>query len=124
MQEVIKVEKLSKSYHGKEVLSDLNLSIQSGTVFGLLGANGAGKSTSIECMLGTKKADEGTSVILEMDPVAKRKQLFEHSASSTQRITFDNDCCFPSIDTLHDPVSIVDVTIHVVFRITGLVRMK
>ncbi len=91
MQEVIKVEKLSKSYHGKTVLSDLNLTIQSGTVFGLLGANGAGKSTSIECMLGTKKADAGMSTILGMDPVAKRKQLFERVGVQFQEAHYQNE---------------------------------
>ena len=51
MGEVIKVEHLSKSYQKTQVVSDLNLSVKAGSVFGLLGANGAGKSTSIECML-------------------------------------------------------------------------
>ncbi len=91
MQEVIKAEKLSKSYHGKQVLSDLNLSIQSGTVFGLLGANGAGKSTSIECMLGTKRPDTGTAVILGMDPVTKRKQLFERVGVQFQEANYQNE---------------------------------
>ena len=48
--EAIKVEHLSKSYQGKQALKDLNLSVEQGRVFGLLGANGAGKSTSIECI--------------------------------------------------------------------------
>lgn len=48
-----------------------------GTVFGLLGANGAGKSTTIECILGTKKADEGTVRLLGQDPKKQRRSLFE-----------------------------------------------
>ena len=39
---------LTKSYQGKTVLSGLDLSIKRGTVFGLLDANGAGKSTTLE----------------------------------------------------------------------------
>ncbi len=54
MSEAIIVEGLTKSYAGKIVVDHLNLSVKCGTVFGLLGANGAGKSTSIECMLGIK----------------------------------------------------------------------
>ncbi len=91
MQEVIKVEKLSKSYHGKQVLKDLSLTIGAGTVFGLLGANGAGKSTSIECMLGTKKADSGTATILGMNPVVKRKQLFERVGVQFQEANYQNE---------------------------------
>lgn len=59
MSEAIYVEGLTKAYNGKTVVKHLNLSVKSGTVFGLLGANGAGKSTTIECMLGTKQADSG-----------------------------------------------------------------
>lgn len=57
MQTVIKVEQLSKAYNGQPVLDRLCISVQAGTVFGLLGANGAGKSTAIECILGVKSAD-------------------------------------------------------------------
>lgn len=77
MQEVIKVEQLSKSYDGKTVVQDLNLSIKSGMVLGLLGANGAGKSTSIECILGIKKQDYGSVTILGMDPKSDRKRIYQ-----------------------------------------------
>lgn len=55
MSEAIFIEGLTKTYAGKTVVDHLDLSAKSGTVFGLLGANGAGKSTTIECMLGTKQ---------------------------------------------------------------------
>lgn len=55
MEYVIKVEKLSKSYESCVAVENLSFAVKKGTVFGLLGANGAGKSTSIECILGTKK---------------------------------------------------------------------
>lgn len=77
MSEAIFVEGLTKSYNGKTVVENLNLSVKSGTVFGLLGANGAGKSTTIECMLGTKQADSGTVSLLGKDPKKCRRTLFE-----------------------------------------------
>ncbi|MFJ6959966.1 MAG: ATP-binding cassette domain-containing protein [Ligilactobacillus ruminis] len=48
-----------------------------GKVFGILGANGAGKSTIIECMLGTKTADSGSVSILGCDPKKDRRTLFQ-----------------------------------------------
>ncbi len=75
--EAIKVEHLSKSYQGKQALKDLNLSVEQGRVFGLLGANGAGKSTSIECILGTRKQDGGAVSVLGMNPRKDRKKLFQ-----------------------------------------------
>ena len=77
MSEAIFVEGLTKAYHGKTVVDHLNLSVPSGTVFGLLGANGAGKSTTIECMLGTKQADSGTIRLLGQDPKKHRRTLFQ-----------------------------------------------
>ena len=77
MSEAILVEGLTKAYHGKTVVDHLNLSVKSGTVFGLLGANGAGKSTTIECILGTKQADAGTVRLLGQDPKKCRRALFQ-----------------------------------------------
>ena len=77
MSEAIFVEGLTKSYNGKPAVDHLSFSVQSGTVFGLLGANGAGKSTTIECMLGTKQADAGTVRLLGQDPSRQRRRLFE-----------------------------------------------
>lgn len=77
MQEIIQAEGLTKSYNGKPVVDGMSLSVGRGVIFGLLGANGAGKSTAIECILGTKKADRGKATILGMDPLADRKKLFQ-----------------------------------------------
>ena len=77
MQNVIEVCRLTKSYGQLRAVDDVSLSVTRGMVFGLLGANGAGKSTMIECILGTKKADSGQVFILGMNPQSDRKALFE-----------------------------------------------
>lgn len=77
MQEVIRVERLTKFYDRLLAVDDVSLSVHRGMVFGLLGANGAGKSTMIECILGTKKADKGQISILGMNPRTDRKTLYE-----------------------------------------------
>lgn len=77
MHEIIKVEQLIKSYDKQLAVNNVSFSISRGMVFGLLGANGAGKSTTIECILGTKKADGGQVSVLGMHPLSNRKKLFE-----------------------------------------------
>lgn len=77
MQEIMKVEQLTKSYGKLPAVNNVSFSVSRGTVFGLLGANGAGKSTTIECILGTKKADSGHVSVLGMNPRENRKKLFE-----------------------------------------------
>lgn len=77
LNNVVEVANLSKSYHKNKVLDNLTLSVKKGTVFGLLGANGAGKSTTIECILGTKCAEHGTISVLGYHPIKKRRSLFQ-----------------------------------------------
>lgn len=77
METTIQISGLTKSYAGNKVIENLSLSVAAGEVYGLLGANGAGKSTTIECILGTREADSGTVRILGLNPCENRKQLFE-----------------------------------------------
>lgn len=90
MNEIISVKQLSKSYGGLTALQRLDLSVMNGTVFGLLGANGAGKSTAIECMLGTRKPDAGTVSILGKNPFLQRKQLFENVGVQFQEANYQD----------------------------------
>lgn len=90
MNEIISVKQLSKSYGGLTAVQGLDLSVMQGTVFGLLGANGAGKSTTIECMLGTRKPDAGTVSILGMNPLLQRKQLFEDVGVQFQEANYQD----------------------------------
>lgn len=64
------IENLVKRYHDLVALDHLNLSIQEGEVFGLLGPNGSGKTTAINCLLALLKYDKGTISIFgqEMHP--------------------------------------------------------
>ena len=78
MQTAIKVEQLSKSYDNLLAVDKISLSVKRGTVYGLLGANGAGKSTTIECILGTKSADSGTVSVLGCNPKKDRHRLFQN----------------------------------------------
>lgn len=88
MEDVIKVEHLSKAYVSLQAVDDLSFSVKRGKVFGLLGANGAGKSTTIECVLGTKKADRGLVSILGMNPTINRSELFEQVGVQFQEANY------------------------------------
>ena len=91
MEEAIVVRGLTKRYDGRAVVNGLHLTVRRGTVFGLLGANGAGKSTTIECMLGTKRMDAGRVRILGMDPVRERRALFERVGVQFQEGDYPNN---------------------------------
>ena len=55
----ILIENLFKSYGKKEVLKGLNLDVYPGELFGFIGRNGIGKSTTIDCMIGVKQFNSG-----------------------------------------------------------------
>lgn len=90
METVIQVENLSKSYAEIKAIQNVTISVYRGEVFGLLGANGAGKSSTIECILGTKKQDSGTVSILGMNPQVGRKHLFEKVGVQFQEANYQD----------------------------------
>ena len=59
-QTIVQIENLVKRYGNLVALDHLNLNIQEGEIFGLLGPNGSGKTTAINCMLSLLKYDKGT----------------------------------------------------------------
>ena len=67
---MIHIENLVKRYGNLVALDHLNLDIEEGEIFGLLGPNGSGKTTAINCMLALLKYDKGTITIFgkEMQP--------------------------------------------------------
>lgn len=114
MNDVIRVENLSKSYGELTVVDNLSLSVKKGTVFGLLGANGAGKSTTIECILGTKTMDRGAVSILGQDPISNRKKLFQKVGVQFQEANYQeniriNELCEITSSLYRNPVDYNDL---------------
>lgn len=68
---IVHIENLVKRYGSLVALDHLNLDIQEGEIFGLLGPNGSGKTTAINCMLALLKYDKGSIQIFgqEMMPI-------------------------------------------------------
>ena len=56
---VLSIRDMSKSFGRNRVLTRINLDVKAGTVMGLMGENGAGKSTMMKCLFGTYQKDEG-----------------------------------------------------------------
>lgn len=67
---MVKIENLVKRYGDLIALDHLNLEIQEGEIFGLLGPNGSGKTTAINCLLALLKYDKGEITIFgkQMEP--------------------------------------------------------
>jgi ABC-2 type transport system ATP-binding protein len=104
----LKVNNLTKSYGWLTAVRDLSFDVTAGEIFGILGPNGSGKTTTLECVLGTRTRDTGDVSILGMDPNRDRRQLFQRVG-----VQFQDSAWQPGIRTaeicettacLYDPV--------------------
>ena len=64
---ILEARDLHKSYGKHEVLKGVSFSVYPGEVFGFIGKNGAGKSTTIDCLVGLKNVDSGDILIDGID---------------------------------------------------------
>lgn len=76
---IIDISNLSYSYGSKKIYSNLNLKIKKGTIFGLLGKNGVGKSTLINILMGFIKPSNGKCLIF-------KEESFNLSAKTKENI--------------------------------------
>ncbi len=68
MSAVITVERLTKRYRDIDAVRDVSFEVLPGEIFGIIGPNGSGKTTTVECLQGLRRADGGTIDVLGMDP--------------------------------------------------------
>ena len=65
---IIETHNLSKSYGGQIAVNDLSFSIQEGEIFGFLGPNGSGKTTTLLMLLGLTEPTDGWAKVADFDP--------------------------------------------------------
>ena len=63
MTDVIVIDKLTKSFKGKTVLEDVNMRLQKGRIYGIVGDNGSGKTVLLKLICGFMKPDSGTVTV-------------------------------------------------------------
>lgn len=65
---IIRIRDLSYRYGGREALRDLSLEVPAGAIYGFLGTNGSGKSTTIRLLMGLLRRQQGDVSLLGLDP--------------------------------------------------------
>jgi ABC-2 type transport system ATP-binding protein len=87
----INVEGLSKSFGGREVVHDLSLQVKRGSIYGFLGPNGSGKTTTIRMLCGLLTPDEGTGTCLGYDIRTETEKIKRQIGYMTQRFSLYQD---------------------------------
>lgn len=89
--QALSVTGLKKNYGSFSVLDDLNLQVEKGSIHGLVGLNGSGKTTTIECILGLQAFNSGSITALGQSP----KQL--HLTKGKLVAIFDSPSLHPNL---------------------------
>lgn len=69
------VKGLRKSYGHNVAVHDVSFEVEQGEIFGLLGPNGSGKTTTMECVQALRRPDAGTIRVLGLDPQSNPRQV-------------------------------------------------
>lgn len=88
---VIDVKKLRKSFDNKVVVNDIDLCVRKGDIFGFLGPNGSGKTTTIRMLCGLLIPDSGEGTCLGYNILTESEKIKEHVGYMTQKFSFYTD---------------------------------
>jgi ABC-2 type transport system ATP-binding protein len=88
---VIDVEGLTKKFDGRTVVRDLSMQVKRGTIYGFLGPNGSGKTTTIRMLCGLLTPDEGHGTCLGYDITTETDKIKRHVGYMTQRFSLYQD---------------------------------
>ena len=87
----IDVANLSKSFEGRTVVRDLSMQVPAGTIYGFLGPNGSGKTTTIRMICGLLTPDSGRGTCLGHDIFTEREAIKRAIGYMTQRFSLYGD---------------------------------
>src|SRR6516164_5912865 len=87
----IEVDGLTKSFDGRVVVRNLSMQVKRGTIYGFLGPNGSGKTTTIRMLCGLLTPDQGRGTCLGYDIITQSDQIKRHVGYMTQRFSLYQD---------------------------------
>lgn len=87
---VISVKNLDVKYKDKHAVKNVSFDVRNGEIFGMIGANGAGKTTIIECIEGLRTKYKGTIDVLGINPKHNRTELYKKIGVQLQETTYQD----------------------------------
>lgn len=88
---VVDVDRINKHFGSKHVVKDLSLQVRRGEIFGFLGPNGSGKTTSIRMMCGLLTPDSGRGTCLGFDIIKQSGAIKRRVGYMTQKFSYWDD---------------------------------
>jgi len=91
MNNIIEITSLRKSYGGIKAVNNISFSVNAGEMFGLVGPDGAGKTTTIRILCGLVNQESGTVKILDKDLTRSRKEIQKNIGYLSQKFSLYGD---------------------------------
>ena len=87
----VAIENVTKRYSDRAAVENLSLTLWAGQVFGLVGANGGGKTTTLRILAGILRPDQGHGLVLGFDLLRGTHAIREHVGYMSQRFSLYSD---------------------------------
>lgn len=127
---IIEVKNVAKKYDDRAVLSGINLTIQKGETFVIMGGSGCGKSTLLRLLVGLDKPDSGeifingTNIVLlrqkELDEVRKKTGILYQSSALFNSLTVGENIALPLIEHTKLARDIINIMVKIKLELVGL----
>ena len=122
MEYIVQTENLSKSFGKEQAVSNINLKIRKGEIYGFLGPNGAGKTTTIRMLLGLMKPSSGTIKIFQKDLTKERINILAKVGSLVENPSYyPHLTAYENLEALR---KILDVPKSRIDEVLEIVRLK
>lgn len=122
---ILSIRNLSKSFGGQKVLDNLNMEIKTGEIYGFLGVNGAGKSTTMKIILGLLPKDRGEIIALDHSLPKNRSQVLPEIGALIEEPSFyPNLTGFENLQLIQELANLPKENIKVAMEATGIYYAK
>lgn len=87
-QEIVQVEHLNLTYKGLHAVQNVSFSVKSGEILAIIGQNGSGKTSTVECIEGLRKPDSGLVQVFGKDPWLHRSEVYKELGVQLQETEY------------------------------------
>ncbi len=87
-QVIVQVEDLNLSYKGLHAVQNISFSVESGEVLAVIGQNGSGKTSTVECIEGLRKPDSGRIQVFGKNPWLHRNEVYKEVGVQLQEAEY------------------------------------
>ena len=87
-QGIVQVENLNLAYKGLRAVQNVSFQIKSGEILAIIGQNGSGKTSTVECIEGLRKPDSGLAQVFGKDPWLHRSEIYKEMGIQLQEVEY------------------------------------